>query len=135
MIDKIIYIIFSCFGSFFIFYSIPLLAKGSISGGIGTGTFPFVLSIIITILSLTQLFKKSEVYPILKYKNVFIIVGVLIVFITLWTLVNFYIILPILILLLMRIFNIFTWKSYIIFTFCVIGVIYSLFSLLLKVSL
>ncbi len=135
MIDKIIYTAFTLFGAFFMINSIPLLSKGSTAGGIGPGVIPFVLSVLMCIFAILQMFKKSEEYPHLEYRESAIIGGVIFLSIMIWIFVDFYATLPILIFVLMYIFKIFTWKSYLIFASVFIGIVYSLFSLLLKVNL
>ena len=94
-----------------------------------------VLSILLLILCAIQLFRKSEIHPTIPFMKITIIVSLLIGFIILWQISNFYIVLPILILVSMKLLDILVWKEYMIFTFVFTGLLFSIFSVLLKVSL
>lgn len=135
MVDKVINICFILLGLLFLTKSYPLLSRGLGSNSISPGFFPFVLSILLLIVSLISLFFKSSVYEKVDIKRLLIFIVAIISFVVLSSFTSFFIFIPVLVAVLMKFFNIWKIKSYIIFAVAFTGFIYLLFSVLLKVNL
>lgn len=136
----VISILFCIFGLFFVINAVPLMKVGATSANITPGVFPMFLGILLTvasfimiIINIISLFKyKFKANINFSIKKLIIIYVSIAAFIILWQIVNFFIALPLLILVLVKLFGIFTLKNYVIFTISFSLAIYLIFSVMLN---
>ncbi|OON99623.1 MAG: hypothetical protein ATN35_00105 [Epulopiscium sp. Nele67-Bin004] len=133
--DRVIYLILGIYSLFFMINSLPLLSYNASAGGVGPGVMPMFLSVVLMSLSAVGIFKKSEKHTTIPLLKAGVLLVLLVCFIFIWQITNFYVALPLLILAVMNLLGIFNLKDYIILTSAFSCLLYGVFTLLLKVSL
>ncbi len=146
----IISIFFLLMGTFFTINSIPLIeSNGNNNVNLEPGVFPMFLGIILMVVSLVMIIssivsiyhkknntavKEEDNKLSISVKDICIIFACIIVFIVIWQFIHFFAAVILLVLVLFKLFGIFTLKNYVIFTISFSLVIYVVFSVILKFS-